>query len=471
MDRCDIEKILKKQRNFFDSGTTLDIRFRKAALKKLHDAMTRYEDRLLAALKKDLGKSSMEAYMSEVGLAKAEISHMIKHVSSYAAERNVHTPLSQYVSRSFVKPEPYGNALIMSPWNYPVLLSIDSLADAMAAGNTVILKPSAYAANTSKVLAEMIGDIFPKKYVSVITGGRKENAELLDLKFDIIFFTGSKQVGIEVLRKSADKLTPVILELGGKSPCIVDETADIMLAARRIVFGKFLNCGQTCVAPDYICCAESVKEELIAAIKSEITRQYGESPIHNENYGKIINEKHFDRISGLIEAARLRRKAGGDPSRIKIWGGELLREELKIAPAIIEDADFLDAAMGEEIFGPVLPVISYKSLNETAEKINQRERPLALYIFSKDKANIDFVKNKIRYGGGCINDTVIHIATSSMGFGGAGESGMGAYHGRTGFDAFSHKKSIVDKKLFLDLPMRYQPYNAVNNGLIRWLLK
>lgn len=477
MEKDRIEEILKKQRDYFKTGATFDLSFRRAALKKLNDAMAGYGGRLSEALKKDLGKCDTEAYMCETGLGRTEISHMIKNLGRYASEKRVRTPLAQYVSRSFIKPVPYGSVLIMSPWNYPVLLSIDPLADAIAAGNTVVLKPSAYAPNVSEVLREMLTEIFPEKYVAVITGGREENSALLDMDFDMIFFTGSKTVGREVLRKAAEHLTPAVLELGGKSPCIVDETADIALASRRIVFGKLLNCGQTCVAPDYIYCAESIKDELIAGLKKEMIRQYGDDPLRNEDYGKIINRKHFDRIAGLIKAAKERRYKEGEEdgadaaSRCRVWGGETDAEGLKIAPAIIEDADMKDAAMNEEIFGPVLPVLTYKNLRDAAEEINKRDHPLALYIFSHNKENIRYVKERVQFGGGCINDTIIHLATPYMGFGGVGGSGMGAYHGKAGFDAFSHRKSMVDKKIFLDLPMRYQPYKRTYDRLIRLFLR
>lgn len=458
MEYSEIKAALNRQKKFFSTGATLPVAVRKKALWKLLRALEQKEELLTDALAEDLGKSPQEGYMCEIGLVKSEIRYMLRHVDDYARERRVHTPLAQFISRSFVKPTPYGTVLIMSPWNYPVLLTLDPLADALAAGNTVIVKPSAYAPATAEALRRIIGECFPPEYVTVITGGREENACLLECKFDYIFFTGSKAVGREVMRRAAERLIPVTLELGGKSPCIVDETANIPLAARRIVFGKFINCGQTCVAPDYIYCAESVKDALLEELKKQIRRQYGEKPLENPAYGKLINRKHFDRVRGLIDQEKV------------VCGGEADPERLRIAPTVMDGVTWKDTVMGEEIFGPVLPILTYKSLKSAAEKINSMDSPLALYLFSSDRRHIRFVKERISYGGGCINDVLIHLATSGMGFGGVGESGMGAYHGRKGFDTFTHEKSIVDKKTFCDMSMRYQPYTAVYEKLIRLFL-
>ncbi len=459
MEQHQIEKKLNKQKEYFAAGKTLPVSARKNALKKLLDAMDQREEELLAALKEDLGKSAPEGYMCELALTKGEIRYMLRHLSSFAKEHRVHTPLAQSFSRSFVKPVPYGSVLIMSPWNYPLLLSLEPLADALAAGNTAVLKPSAYAPKTSQVLCRLIADCFSEDYVTVIPGGREENAALLDCDFDYIFFTGSKHVGKEVMRKASERLIPITLELGGKSPCIVDETANIKLAAKRIVFGKFVNCGQTCVAPDYIYCAENVKDRLVKEICAQIEKQYGKEPLYCSDYGKMINQKHFERVCRLIEEKKV------------VCGGEVKTETLQIAPTVLDCVTWNDAAMEEEIFGPVLPVLTYKSLEAVAEKINSMDTPLALYIFSSNRKNIEFIKSRVQFGGGCINDTLIHLATSGMGFGGVGESGMGSYHGKCGFDTFSHKKSIVDKKTFLDLPMRYQPYTAFYNKLIRLFVR
>ena len=453
------ETIVKKQREFFNTGATLPVKFRIEMLKKLHSTIKKYKDQICEALTADLGKSEFEGFMCEVGLTLSEITYLIKHTKKFAKEKTVWTPLTQFASRSYKKPCPYGNVLIMSPWNYPFLLTIDPLADAIAAGNTAIVKPSAYSPATSEIVKKIVEECFDPEYVAVVTGGRKENAELLNQKFDFVFFTGSQNVGKEVLRHTAETLTPAVLELGGKSPCVVDSSAKIKLAAKRIVFGKYLNCGQTCVAPDYILCDVSIKDEFIAEIKKQITKQFGENPLDNPDYGKIINEKHFERISSLIDSKKV------------VAGGQLRRETLQIAPTVMTNVTFDDAVMQEEIFGPLMPVITFDKFDDVISLLKKREKPLALYIFSQNKANISKITSHVQYGGGCINDTVVHLATSEMAFGGVGESGMGGYHGKDGFDAFSHYKSVMDKKTWLDLPMRYQPYNKLYEKLLHMFLK
>lgn len=459
MNIQNIDEILQSQKEFFQSGKTLPVSFRVDALKKLRESIKRHEDEIAEALTKDLGKSAFEGFMCETGLTLTEITYMIKHTRKFAKEKRVRTPMAQFASRSYKKPSPYGNVLIMSPWNYPFLLTIDPLADAIAAGNTAIVKPSAYSPATGEIVRKIVEECFDQKYVAVITGGRRENSALLDKKFDMIFFTGSQGVGKEVMRKAAEHLTPTVLELGGKSPCIVDDTAKLPLAAKRIVFGKYLNCGQTCVAPDYILCDEKIKDKLVEEIKKQIVSQFGASPLENQNYGKIINEKHFARVMGLI-----------DKDKVVIGGGGNA-ETLRIEPTVMTDVTFNDAVMGQEIFGPVLPVMTYKRFSDVFDMLKNLPKPLALYIFSGDKSRIDAVTSRLSFGGGCVNDTIIHLATSEMGFGGVGESGMGSYHGKEGFDAFSHTKSIVDKKTWLDLPMRYQPYKKSSEKLIRKFLK
>ena len=397
--------------------------------------------------------------MCESGLVLSEISYMIRHTRKFAKRKTVWTPLAQFASHSFKQPVPYGNTLIMSPWNYPFLLTIDPLADAIAAGNTAIIKPSAYSPATSAVVAKLIAEVFPPEYVAVVTGGRAENAKLLEKKFDFIFFTGSQSVGREVLRRAAEHLTPTVLELGGKSPCIVDETAKIPLAAKRIVFGKFLNCGQTCVAPDYILCQRSVKDALVRELKAQITAQFGARPLENPNYGKIINEKHFHRLCGLMEEEKI------------VWGGEAEEASCRIAPTVMDGVTWDDAVMQEEIFGPVLPILTFDTLEEVMDLLSRRPKPLAFYFFSEDQARIEAATSRCAFGGGCVNDVIIHLATSEMGFGGVGESGMGSYHGKEGFEAFSHRKSIVDKKTWMDLPMRYQPYKGLYRRLLSIFLR
>lgn len=443
----ELDEVLVKQKEYFNSGVTLDVKFRINMLKKLYNAIKINEEKILSALTLDLGKSDFEGYMCEVGLVLSEITYMIKNVRKLSKERRVSSPLAQIPSKSYKKPSPYGNVLIMSPWNYPFLLTIDPLVDAIAAGNTCIVKPSAYSPKTSEVIEEIIASTFSNEYVGVITGGRKENAALLEKKFDLIFFTGSKSVGKEVLRKAAENLTPSILELGGKSPCIVTDKAKIKLAARRIVFGKFLNCGQTCVAPDYILAHESIKEELVKEIVSEVNRQFGVNPLENKDYGKIINEKHFERLNGLINETKV------------VVGGKFNKDTLQITPTVMNDVTYEDKVMEDEIFGPILPILTYTSLDKIISDLGNKPRPLALYLFTESKEEIKKVTSRTNYGGGCINDVVVHLSSSELGFGGVGESGMGVYHGNDGFNAFSYEKNIMNRKTWLDLPLRYQPYD------------
>ena len=459
MTEQEINSLVTRQRKFFQTGATLPVSVRITALRGLYTAIVKYENEIHDALKKDLGKSGFESYMCETGLVLEEISYMLKHIRRFAGEKRVRTPLAQFHSRSFKKPSPYGVTLIMSPWNYPFMLTLSPLVDALAAGNTAVVKPSAYSPNTSEIIRKILSQCFDPPYVAVVTGGRAENTCLLGEHFDYIFFTGSQTVGKEVMRNAAEYLTPVTLELGGKSPCIVDQTADIRLAARRIVFGKYLNCGQTCVAPDYIYCHRSVKDSLVKEIQRQIQLQYGEEPLHNPDYGKIINEKHFDRILGLIEEKKI------------VHGGNSDRDTLRIEPTVLDNVTFADPVMQEEIFGPLMPVLVFDNLDEAITRINAMPHPLALYFFTSDKAAAKDVTSRCGFGGGCINDTIIHLATTEMGFGGFGESGMGAYHGKTGFDTFSHYKSIVDKKTWIDLPMRYQPYRKMHEKMVRFFLK
>lgn len=454
-----ISSIVRAQRAYFNSHATLPVEARADTLRRLRQALIDNEGRVAAALNADLGKSSTESYMCEVGMTLSEISWFLRHLRTLTREKTVPTPLAQFAARSYRKPSPYGVTLIMSPWNYPLLLTLDPLVSALAAGNTAVVKPSAYSPATSALLAELLGDLFPPEYVAVITGGREENRCLLEEKFDYIFFTGSKAVGRTVLEKAAAHLTPVTLELGGKSPCIVHGSADLKVAARRIAFGKYLNCGQTCVAPDYVLCQRSVKDRFLEAVRAEIAAQYPGSYLDNPAYGKMISSRHFDRVSALI-----------DPEKV-VCGGRSSRDAQKIEPTVMDGVSWDDPIMGEEIFGPVMPILTFDTIDEVIETVNAHDRPLALYLFAEDKSVIRRVTSRCLFGGGCVNDVIIHLATSSMGFGGVGESGMGAYHGKAGFDTFSHCKSIVDKKTWIDLSMRYQPYTPMGEKLIRTFLK
>ena len=454
-----IAQIVEKQRSFFQTGATLDLGFRLRALERLEACIRANEEAIHGALRQDLGKSAFEGYMCETGMVLSELRYMRRHLRSFARDRTVRTPLAQFHARSYQRPSPYGVTLIMSPWNYPFLLTMEPLADAIAAGNTAVVKPSAYSPRTSALMARLIRQCFGEEYAAAVTGGRAENAALLEQKFDLIFFTGSQSVGREVMSRAAAHLTPVVLELGGKSPCVVERTANLRLAARRIAFGKYLNCGQTCVAPDYVYCDRRVRDELVPLLKKEIEAQYGNRPLENPDYGRIVNEKHFTRILGLV-----------DPDKV-VHGGGSRRETLQIEPTVLDGVTFQDPVMGEEIFGPLLPIVTYDAPEEALAQINRLPHPLALYVFTGSRAMAELFTTRCGFGGGCVNDVVIHLATSEMGFGGFGESGMGSYHGRDGFNAFSHSKSIVDKSTWMDLPMRYQPYRKVNEKLIRMFLR
>lgn len=453
------DTLIKKQRAFFDTGKTLAVTERMKALTSLEQALLAYEERLSQALLADLGKSRAESYMCEIGLTLSELRYMKKHLVSFSKRRLIRTPLAQFPSKSFTIQEPYGVVLIMSPWNYPVLLTLEPLIGALAAGNCCVVKPSAYAPATSAVLAQMISETYKEEYVAVVEGGREENQNLLEQRFDYIFFTGGVRVGRLVMEKASAHLTPVTLELGGKSPCIVEHTADLKLTARRLVFGKYLNCGQTCVAPDYVLVEQEAEEELLHHIKREIVRQFGKKPLLNPSYGKMINQKHFDRVIGLINQKKV------------VHGGEWDAQTLQIAPTVLKGVTAEDALMQEEIFGPLLPIITVSSMKEAYTFVKHRPKPLALYLFTSDARIEERFLGQLSFGGGCVNDTIIHLATSEMGFGGVGSSGMGSYHGRKSFETFSHEKSIVKKFTWLDLPMRYQPYYKIKETLVRMFVK
>lgn len=424
------DTLIKKQRAFFDTGKILAVTERMKALTSLEQALLAYEERLSQALLADLGKSRAESYMCEIGLTLSELRYMKKHLVSFTKRRLIRTPLAQFPSKSFTIQEPYGVVLIMSPWNYPVLLTLEPLIGALAAGNCCVVKPSAYAPATSAVLAQMISETYKEEYVAVVEGGREENQNLLEQRFDYIFFTGGVRVGRLVMEKASAHLTPVTLELGGKSPCIVEHTADLKLTARRLVFGKYLNCGQTCVAPDYVLVEQEAEEELLHHIKREIVRQFGKKPLLNPSYGKMINQKHFDRVIGLINQKKV------------VHGGEWDAQTLQIAPTVLRGVTAEDALMQEEIFGPLLPIITVSSMKEAYTFVKHRPKPLALYLFTSDARIEERFLGQLSFGGGCVNDTIIHLATSEMGFGGVGSSGMGSYHGRKSFETSAMKKVL-----------------------------
>lgn len=455
----DIQKLVKKQRRYFLSGATLSYSARMEALLCIRRILNKYEKSLKDALYQDLHKSASESYMAELSLTKAELNYCISHLKDWMRAEHVKNKLSNFHGKSFTIAEPYGVTLIMAPWNYPVLLCLEPLINAVAAGNCVILKPSAYAPNVSSTIFQMISSCFPAEYIAVVEGGRAENAALLEQRFDHIFFTGSMSVGKLVLEKAARHLTPVTLELGGKSPCIVDQTANIKLAARRIVFGKLLNSGQTCVAPDYLIVHPDIKEELFHAMKQELTRMLGKSPLESKEYPRMINQKHYDRVIRLLAHEHVVTGGYGNP------------DTLQIAPTILDRVTLDSPVMKEEIFGPILPVLTFQTRAELLEIIRHFDKPLACYLFTTDRKMEQWVLKHISFGGGCINDTIIHLATSEMGFGGVGASGMGSYHGKAGFETFSHRKSVVKKYNWIDLPLRYHPYSWWKDMVIRQVVR
>lgn len=454
----DIKKIVERQRAFFDKGVTKEYGFRMQALIRLERALDEWEEDLKEALWQDLHKSPSESYMTEIGLSGSELKYVKKHLASWMRPTHVLPSWGQLPARTFTVAEPYGVSLIMAPWNYPVLLCLEPLINAVAAGNCVVLKPSAYAPTVSAVLNDMLSSIYPKKFVTVVEGGRDVNQELLEQRFDTIFFTGSVSVGKLVMEKAAKNLTPVTLELGGKSPCIVDNTADINMAAKRIVFGKLLNAGQTCVAPDYILVHTDVKEKLIDALKKQLQIALGREPLENPDFPKIISGKHLERLKGLISGEKI------------VVGGEVDEKLGRIAPTILDDITLDSPVMQEEIFGPILPILTYENSVELKAIIGHFEKPLAFYLFTNNRAMEEWALKTFSFGGGCINDTIIHLASSHMPFGGVGASGMGSYHGKKGFETFSHRKSIVEKFNWPDVPLRYQPYTELKDKLIRMML-
>ncbi len=458
MDKIEIQSIIDRQREYFKTGKMRNPKARVESLKRLYQNIKLMMPEIVEALRLDLNKCEMESYMSEIGMVLSETRYMIKHCKHFAKPQRVITPLVHFHSKSYKFPSAYGCVLVISPWNYPFLLSIDPIVDAVSAGNSVILKSSQSSPNVTQVMAKLIEKTFERGHVDVVLGGHEDCDYLLDQDFDYIFFTGSPRVGKIVMQRACEHFTPVTLELGGKSPCIVDKDANISLSAKRIVWGKFLNCGQTCVAPDYIYCHTSIKDKLVDEIKRQIVLQYTTDPVRNNDYPKMINERRFDAVVSLIDKDKV------------LFGGKVDKDKLKIEPTLV-DATFDDAVMQEEIFGPVLPFVTFNDIDEVITKVNALPTPLALYIFSDNKKVQDKVLNECQFGGGCVNDTVIHLASSNLGFGGLKNSGIGAYHGKTGFDTFTHYKSIVNKKNWIDLPIRHQPVSKFKYWLIKLFLR
>lgn len=455
--------ILEKQKAFFATGITKNPSWRKEQLTKLYNSLCIHEQEIFDAINKDLFKSPYETYMTEIGIVKSEISYLKKRLIKWCKPKKVIPELTALPSTAKIYPDPYGLTLIMSPWNYPFMLTMDPLAGTIAAGNCAIVKPSRYSPATSAVIEKIVKEIYPPEYICVVQGGHLQNTALLNQHFNFIFFTGSVNVGKIVMQKASKFLTPVCLELGGKSPCIIHKDANIPLAARKCVWGKFVNSGQTCVAPDYFLVHEDVREQFIKCVYEEIKKQYTENPLTSNDYCKIINEKHFNRLMGLAPQAK------NDPSTNKIAPtvielGKLENEDGTINSHIAEEP-----VMKEELFGPLMPIISYKEINSVLEFVTGRDEPLALYLYTKNKKLEKKIISQVRYGSGCINDCLFQLTTSNLPFGGVGNSGMGSYHGKASFDLFTHYKSVLKKNSVFEPNIRFAPFEGRLNFIKKFV--
>jgi len=444
---------IEAQQSFFREGHTKSYDFRIDRLRKLEEVIKTNEEAIIEALQKDFRKSPFETYATEIGFVLGEIAHARSNLASWMSPKKVGGSLLNFPSGSYIYSEPYGVCLVMGAWNYPLQLTLGPLVGAIAAGNCAIVKPSELAANISSLMAKMINENFDEVHVKVIEGGKEVATNLLAENLDYIFFTGSVRVGKIVMQAAAQHLTPVTLELGGKSPAVIDETADIELAAKRIAWGKFLNGGQTCVAPDYLLVHQSVKPRFVRLFKENIKEMYGENPQQSPDYPRIINNDHYNRLKSYLAQGRV------------LTGGDTQDDERYIAPTALDEVDWSDPIMQEEIFGPILPIIEYENMDEAVAYIHRHPKPLALYMFSENSDNQQFITENVSFGGGCINDTVAHLVNTNMPFGGVGDSGIGSYHGRSSFQTFSHQKSVMKKATWLDVPLRYAPYK----GKMKWL--
>ncbi len=451
----DLKSLVASQRTYFNSGATKNVKFRKAQLAKLKNLITEKESQFIEALHQDLRKHEFEAYATEIGFVLIELKKAINNIDKWTKARSVPTPLFHFNGNSYVQPEPYGLTLIISPWNYPFQLLFAPLVGAIAAGNTAIVKPSEFAPATSALISSVINENFDSEFIACVEGGIPESQALLEEKFDYIFFTGGTNVGRIVYQAAAKHLTPVTLELGGKSPCIVDRDTNIALSAKRIVWGKFVNAGQTCIAPDYILVDKTVKDQLVAKIIEYIKKSYGDDIQRSEHYPRIINQSHLHRLSSYLEEGNI------------LFGGKTDATDNFIEPTLLENVAEDSKVMTDEIFGPILPIIEYDNLNEAIKFINNRPKPLALYMFSKNDKKVQRVLDETSAGGVTINDTLLHIANPHLPFGGVGDSGIGAYHGQLSFDVFSHMKSVLRRTFLVDDPVRYAPYKLK----INWLRK
>jgi len=450
-----MEQIVNTQHHFFSQGKSRDVAYRKKQLRKLKKLLQDNEEAFFEALDADFKKPPFETYATELFILYQEIDLFLENLSKWAKPQKVRGSIFNFPSKNYVYPEPYGVALVIGAWNYPLHLSVNPVLGSMAAGNCTIIKPSELAEHTSELMAKIINKSFDPGYLHVVEGGAETTQSLLSQPLDYIFFTGSQRVGKIIMKAAAEQLTPVTLELGGKSPAIVDQTADLKTAARRIAWGKFMNAGQTCVSPDYVYAHKSVVDELLELLQQQIVKFYGDDPSQSPDYARIINRKHFDRIENLI-----------NPEKV-FSGGQTLPEERYIAPTLMSNVNWDDEVMQEEIFGPILPVLSFERLDAVIASIMAHSKPLALYLFSTDKEIQQQIIDQVPFGGGCINDTVAHLANPELDFGGVGHSGIGSYHGKTSFDLFSHQKSIMKKGNWLDIPLRYPPYKDT----LKWLKK
>jgi len=452
-----IQTTVERQRSFYLTGKTKPLSYRFSALMTLKAGIIELQSEIEKALSEDLAKTSFESYLTEIGIVLSEIDYTIKNFKKWAKPQRVKTPLALFHATSRIMPEPFGVVLIMSPWNYPFSLTIDPLIGAIAAGNTAVIKPASYAKSTSNIIKKLIDRCFSEEYVSVVLGGRDENKQLLDLRFDYIFFTGSIEVGRYVMEKASKHLTPVSLELGGKSPCIVCDSANIELSAKRIAFGKFINAGQTCIAPDYVLIAKNKKQAFIDSLKSSIIDFFGMKPLDSVELPKIINDEHVERLMSLMESGEA------------VIGGET--DGIKIAPTVLDNVAWDSPIMQTEIFGPILPVLTFDTLDEVYEKVLSKPKPLALYLFVNDKRVEEEVFSHLSFGGATINDTIVHFASNQMGFGGVGASGMGKYHGKYSFTTFSNMRSVLKRSNWIDLDIRYHPYSAKKLRMLKKYLK
>ncbi|GAA0458472.1 aldehyde dehydrogenase [Alkalibacillus silvisoli] len=454
----EVSSIVKKQKKLFKAGKTMTHTFRNHQLQKLKDMLIRHESEIYDALKQDLNKSSYEVLMTELGFLYNEIDETMKHLKSWMAPEKVKSPTSHKGAKSLIYKQPYGVTLIISPWNYPLHLALAPLIGAVAGGNTAVIKPSEFTTNTSQLIEKMVKETFEEKYITVIQGEKEVSEALLDEPFDYIFFTGSTQVGKAVMEKASKQLIPITLELGGKSPCIVDSDAKIQIAARRIAWGKLINAGQTCVAPDYLLIHQSIKVKFIDALKKEIELMYSENPIENDDFTKIINDQHFNRLIRSLDGENV------------IYGGQSDQSKLKINPTLIDDVNWDSPIMQEEIFGPLLPLLTFDQLDEVVEHLEQARNPLALYYFSENIQKQDWVIKNLSFGGACINDTIMHLGNNNLPFGGIGTSGIGSYHGVYSFETFTHRKSVVKQTTAFDLSFRY-PHSKIAEKVLTKIFK